>query len=299
MSDHIHLDVPGGLDSQKMTVRDFFDLSDSWQGRMYDEQRDRFDRAMARRKVYTLEMIGYLDDLPNDVRVLDIGCGCGEYMEAFRKRGFDVYGMDISPRMLEACKQRLGYADADASERLRCGDIEHLPFESASFDLITCVGVFGYLLKDDVAIREIMRVLRPGGFAYVSVQNIMSFANMDFVFRSRVSEILTGRPSPWRSSDRTAWFLPRRPHDAVSYQYKLYDPRAFERALAAARFTIVDVRTFGHEFRVFRRLRLMTESFWTTLEIALDRLTARHRIPVLSYAGETYSVIVRKPSQAR
>lgn len=66
--------------------------------------------------------------------VLDVACGNGEWLAELASRGARVAGIDISTRALEACAARLPQAD------LKNGVAEALPFDSARFDLVTCLG---------------------------------------------------------------------------------------------------------------------------------------------------------------
>ncbi len=93
---------------------------------------------------------------PGD-RVLDACCGTGDLAIAGARAGGRVTGLDFSERMLERAR-----AKAPAIEWVR-GDLLHLPFPDASFDVVT-VG-FGVRNAADLesALRELARVLRPGG----------------------------------------------------------------------------------------------------------------------------------------
>jgi demethylmenaquinone methyltransferase/2-methoxy-6-polyprenyl-1,4-benzoquinol methylase len=90
-------------------------------------------------------------------RVLDACCGTGDIAVAARSRGADVVGLDFSEAMLERAR-----AKSSEIEWIR-GDVLALPFEDASFDAVT-VG-FGVRNVDDLeaGLRELRRVLRPGG----------------------------------------------------------------------------------------------------------------------------------------
>jgi demethylmenaquinone methyltransferase/2-methoxy-6-polyprenyl-1,4-benzoquinol methylase len=93
----------------------------------------------------------------NGDRVLDACCGTGDLAIAAHARGADVVGLDFSEAMLE----RAG-AKSTEIEWVR-GDVLALPFDDASFDAVT-VG-FGVRNVDDLdaGLRELRRVLRPGG----------------------------------------------------------------------------------------------------------------------------------------
>ena len=92
--------------------------------------------------------------------LIDVGCGTGTYTVGLVEQGWDVTGVDVSEDMLRRAAARgVRTVQTDATE---------LPFEDASFD--AAVSVFTHTDFDDFpgAIREIARVLRPGGpFVYV------------------------------------------------------------------------------------------------------------------------------------
>lgn len=89
-------------------------------------------------------------------RVLDIGCGAGELAERVKRElGADVVAADLSPRMVELARER----GLDAKR----ADIEDLPFPDGDFDCVVAAWVLYHTPDRDRAIREIARVLRPGG----------------------------------------------------------------------------------------------------------------------------------------
>jgi 2-polyprenyl-3-methyl-5-hydroxy-6-metoxy-1,4-benzoquinol methylase len=94
-------------------------------------------------------------------RVLDVACGTGVVAVTAARGGAHVTGLDLTPELLVAAREnaRLASVDIDWHE----GDVEQLPFDTAMFDVV--VSQFGHMFapQPDVAIREMLRVLRPGG----------------------------------------------------------------------------------------------------------------------------------------
>jgi demethylmenaquinone methyltransferase/2-methoxy-6-polyprenyl-1,4-benzoquinol methylase len=97
-------------------------------------------------------------------RILDVATGTGMVAFALAGRGADVVGLDQSPTMLRAAQLRLARTGGlPASVSFVAGEAEQLPFGDGEFDALT----FTYLLRyvDDRAatMRELARVVRPGG----------------------------------------------------------------------------------------------------------------------------------------
>jgi ubiquinone/menaquinone biosynthesis C-methylase UbiE len=94
-------------------------------------------------------------------RVLDIGCGTGELACRLAARGWEVVGLDL-------CEPMLHRAHAKSNGwmkqvHLSAGDSEHLPFASATFDAVTCANSFHHYPHQQAVVREMFRVLKPGG----------------------------------------------------------------------------------------------------------------------------------------
>jgi SAM-dependent methyltransferase len=90
-------------------------------------------------------------------RLLDAGCGAGLLPLLASLRGATVAGLDASEPLLVIARERLPGAD------LRQGDLESLPFDDTSFDAVTAVNSIFYAADMPAAMREISRVVRPGG----------------------------------------------------------------------------------------------------------------------------------------
>jgi len=277
---------------QKQKVTAFFDESKPWQGDLYRARDDYFARVIQRRKAYAMDMIRHLPGIPPG-RVLDIGCGSGVYLEELLSMGFEAYGMDISEEMLAVTRSRLAAA-GDNRLHLAQGDVEHIPFEAASFDLVICVGVFGYLLRDEAALEEILRVLRPGGYLLLNLTNMYSLSDADFVLRKKIQTLFAGPQQPCESAEcpgyamQSPWMLKNR-----KYGFKSYNLWKYERLLGDLGLRRIDAMTYGFEFRLLRRWKLLPERFLSDLELWMERLLRRRAIPYLSYSGWVYTGVFR------
>jgi len=95
------------------------------------------------------------------MRVLDVGCGDGAYALAAARQGAHVVGVDASPCMIEAARARAHELGLDV--RFERADAAGLPFEADRFDLVLAVTVLCFVPDAPGAMRELARVLAPGG----------------------------------------------------------------------------------------------------------------------------------------
>ncbi|MFA4954188.1 MAG: class I SAM-dependent methyltransferase [Patescibacteria group bacterium] len=94
-------------------------------------------------------------------RVLDIACGTGWTTEQFARAGAIVTAIDLTPNAVELTKKRLALYGLQAT--VLEADAEHLPFPDESFDYVMAWGCLMHTPDTEGAIREIRRVLVPGG----------------------------------------------------------------------------------------------------------------------------------------
>jgi demethylmenaquinone methyltransferase / 2-methoxy-6-polyprenyl-1,4-benzoquinol methylase len=96
--------------------------------------------------------------------VLDVATGTAAVaMELTRRTGCRVVGLDQSLEMLETGRRRVEAASLEGRIELVEGVAERLPFEDASFDALTFAGLIRYVDDPRVTMRELARVVRPGG----------------------------------------------------------------------------------------------------------------------------------------
>jgi SAM-dependent methyltransferase len=94
-------------------------------------------------------------------RVLDLGCGTGTMLAHLRRFG-EVQGVDADERAVKFCRSR-------GEDRVQLLRARTLPFPDHTFDLVTALDVLEHIEDDQGALREVARVLRPGGTLLATV----------------------------------------------------------------------------------------------------------------------------------
>ena len=95
-------------------------------------------------------------------RVLDVGCGSGEFLRTLAQHGAVATGVDPAPGMVALARTLAPLAD------VRIAEAEDLPFADASFDVVTAVNALQFADDTVDALAEFARVLATGGFVAVA-----------------------------------------------------------------------------------------------------------------------------------
>lgn len=140
--------------------------------------------------------IKLLENIPQNGNVLDLGCGMGEFSDILKNKGFKVKCVDGTPHLVEKIKSR-GYESF-----LVDFEDESLPFADNEFDLVVTLDVIEHLWNTDNYLKEINRVLNPGGHVIITTLNYNSWnyrikhllGNFeDFTYLSRHKKFFTSK----------------------------------------------------------------------------------------------------------
>jgi ubiquinone/menaquinone biosynthesis C-methylase UbiE len=95
-------------------------------------------------------------------RVLDVGCGTGEFALNLKrcKQNINIFGIDISKEMINIAKAKTMF---NRGIDFRVGDVEKIPYDDNYFDCITCAHSFHHYPNKRKAVREMFRVLKNNG----------------------------------------------------------------------------------------------------------------------------------------
>lgn len=169
--------------------RDTLDLPD-WEERV--ERRINLLKGTAEKPYYLPKNFNF-----SDVKVLDAGCGTGQYLvDLFRTSSakMDLFGLDVDDRCLQLAKTKLSYfTDPSVQFGLVQSPLGQCSFSDEVFDLIHCEDVLEHVENPTEAMKELWRILAPGGYLYIHVPdyrwirephyNIRVFPNQKWLVR--------------------------------------------------------------------------------------------------------------------
>ena len=106
----------------------------------------------------------YLNDMKKNIKVLDGGCGLGDWATYFSQAGYDITGIDISNDVIKKLKNLFPDVSFDVS------DIRKTNFKDSTFDIYFSWGVFEHFEEGlRPCLDEASRILKPGGLLFISV----------------------------------------------------------------------------------------------------------------------------------
>ena len=122
-------------------------------------------------------------------RVLDVACGPGNVCQAARRRGAEVLGVDLSPRMVEVAERLI------PDGKFRIADVASLPFEKTSFDAVVCNFGLGHFPHPEASVAECVRVLKRTSVLAFAWWDSLQKQRLQAIFRAALAEVSV-TPSP-------------------------------------------------------------------------------------------------------
>lgn len=147
--------------------RDFYE-------KMYESVNDDHHNGLYRR-LGTFEASRYdviYKLLPGGERLLDVGCGDGNFVIRSREKYGEAYGVDITDVMIERAKKNATERDLNRVSFSRADADNGIPFVDGYFDTITCIASLQFMFDPYHVVDEFHRVLKAGGTLIVQVVNI-------------------------------------------------------------------------------------------------------------------------------
>ncbi len=276
--------TPPAHDRQEIVTRHFDHETQYW-NEIY-RQNDLYARIHQRRSAAALHWIDQFE-LPAGASVLEIGCGAGLMAIALAQRGYRVQATDSSTMMLELARQNAEQAGVSNHILTAVADAHRLNYPDQSFDVVIALGVTPFLYCLPAAIREMSRVLRPGGRLITNADH-----------RWRLHTLLDPHFSPLLAPIRQlVKKAVRRVKDSNAAGQDppvyMYSRRHFDSIVTAAGFDVVHSYMFG-----FGPFSFLGRELPDSLGVKVDRLlqaVADRRAPVLRALGAQYMILGEKP----
>ncbi|MFB3922537.1 MAG: class I SAM-dependent methyltransferase [Terriglobia bacterium] len=240
------------------------------------------------RKDIVLDLVNQLD-LPSGSRVLDVGCGAGFFAVALAQRGFAVHAVDAVPAMVEQTRRLAKTANVHQRVQAGLGDIQRLNFPDRKFDAALAIGVIPWVDDPNSALRELSRVIRPGGHIILAVDNSWSLTNI-------LDPLCFPGLRGWRRKIRDrleSWGILE--GASRGPRLRFHTIREFDSLLSDVGLVKVEGRTFGFGPFTFLKLQLFSDPFGIRLHRKLQRLADRGS-SILRSTGIGYVVLARKPA---
>lgn len=207
-------------------------------------------------------------------KVLDVGCGPGVMVEDLTSRGFEYWGVDAAPSMIEECHKNFAqYTQA----HFAVGNATHIDFPGETFDTVICMGVIDHIKDYELAISEMLRVIKPNGTLLIAFPNIYSpwavwrayvFYPLLALFRPLYYRII-GKPQP----------------PALKLFPKLYTPGRVSSLIQKNRGTVTAIVHYN-----FNQLISPLDDLFPRATLRLTKKMERLRTGMLRWLGSGFIV---------
>jgi len=261
----------------------FREESPVW-GAIY-EREGIFETIHQERLRLTLAMVDGLR-LPLNTRVLDVGCGAGLATIALARRELTVDAIDPVGAMTQATRRRAAAACVKARVAVQEGDAHALPFPDGTFALVVALGVLPWLPKIEPPLREMSRVLHPGGYLIATVDTHWQLRQF---FDPLKNPLLLGPRSLVGS------FLRRRLVSCRGVRPQVTRLREFKRELVAQGLELQSGYTVGFGPFTFFNRQILSPSVGLRLNSRLQSM-ANAGTPALRSSGSQFLVLAKKLS---
>lgn len=266
-------------------VNDYFESSSEYWKKIYSDDA-LLPTIYQDRHNTTLDWIRNLGLSPT-ARILEIGCGAGLLTAALAQSGQAVDAMDSTPAMLQMARDAAVHRGIEDRIRLHLADVHALPFKAETFDLAIAIGVIPWLHSEHLALLEMRRILKPGGYLLATADN-----------NARLNRILDPLSSPllkpFRAGAKGLLDLCGWRSSASGFQPKRHYPHELHRMLDRSDFKTVMSHTLGFGPFTFLGKRLFPDPVGVLLHRRLQTLATGKRFSPLRWAGSHHVVLATK-----
>jgi len=257
---------------QENLVKDYFDKYNKEWIENYKKEENVATYSFNLRKKLLIEMLH-----KGEGKVLDIGCGPAILTKELLEKGYEVWGIDVSQKMIGLAEQNITDSHLNFKAHFLVGDIYSLDFPDNFFDVVICAGVFSYLIDPEASCREIVRVLKDKGIALITVPTKRVTFDLLKIILAKLCFLFPHRQQ----------FI--RKLNIRNFQYIRYRPWMIKKLIESNSLKVLDYASFHFIFfpidYLFPRLSLF---------IARKLDTKFMKSKMLGWLGKGYLVKVKK-----
>ncbi len=140
-------------------------------------------------QIWKTRMASIQEACPAQGKLLDVGCGTGDFLDLARTEGWDVSGTEFSKSACALVQQK--------GISVTQGEVWDASFPSGAFDVVTCWHVLEHVMDPKRVLEECFRVLRPGGWLVLATPNVH-----DHIFRFAYAMTRGARPPLYEPDER-------------------------------------------------------------------------------------------------
>ena len=148
------------------------------------DKKDIIEKEISIIKKYLAEII---KELPfKSYNIVDLGCGNGRWFELFQERQVDYIGVDASEKLIEIARKKYPQA------KFQVADALNLPFPNGFFDKIYSIAVLHQIPSKELRLqflKEVKRVLRPGGLLILTVWKFHQLKELSLFFKYTILKL--------------------------------------------------------------------------------------------------------------
>ena len=250
------------------------------------EDKDLMSRIYQRRREIILGMINTLG-LSSTNKVLEVGCGAGYVAVEIAKLGCTVEATDTVTEMLRLTKQLAVERGVASKISTSISDVHELGFSDAHFDFVLAIGVIPWIHDPVLALKEMIRVLKPGGFIIVTADNKW---RLNHVLDPRLNPVIAPLRAFLGKTLRGLRILPPSGEGATA---TFHSPSEMRKLFRSQNLIFVRDVTVGFGPFSFFGKNIFPDPAGVRIHLFLEKLTER-KIPLLQSTGSHYIALVRK-----
>ncbi|HZT70136.1 MAG TPA: class I SAM-dependent methyltransferase [Terriglobia bacterium] len=257
------LEAPADKPVEKRAVTEYFDAESSYWDGLYNGN-DVFAVIHQQRRLMALK---YFDELalPQRDRILEVGCGAGLLTVDLARRGYKVEALDRVKSMVDLTKRNARNFGVHERINAHIADVCRLPFQNGTFRCLIALGVVPWVTAINDALKEISRVVAPGGYVIINADNRYRLNHILDLARMPALAGLKGKLK--KALEKYGLRKPSKEPDVYRHSYT-----EFRELLASVGLMVIKHHTIGFGPFSFFRYEPFSDSFAVSLHNRLQHL---------------------------